>query len=401
VVAFAIADYLCFAPPVVENIVWNAYFPIPFFIAAIALAWVVAGGSFGWWPVLVFVASVIAQSQLIYALPAVALVLTAPLVGILLKGRPTRVRWIVVGLAVGIGCWLAPLLQTFGSSSNVSALVRSGQGLPRMGFRWGFQVLGTVGSPSPLWLHDLPNNFFGVLSTIAINSPVNGIIVLGGLAVIATAAWRHGQRNLCALSLVTIVCSVALGIGFGLVPTKNSLNFAYMITALWATSVLVWSVVLWALVLLVAATARRVAGSEANQPRDGWHPVWSAAVLAVPVAVLVSGAVALRSYQPGLVNVGTSASDSRSLPRIATEIERVAPRGRVAIRVNEVGGDGLMSIWLTEGAAWSLEAAGWHPGVYGIARAYTGLVPQPGSPVYDVTVNPKERSAFVRIKRSR
>jgi len=60
-----------------------------------------------------------------------------------------------------------------------------------------------------------------------------------------------------------------------------------------------------------------------------------------------------------------------------------------------------MSIWLTEGAAWSLEAAGWHPGVYGIARAYTGLVPQSGSAVYDVTVNPKERFAFVRIKRSR
>jgi hypothetical protein len=151
----------------------------------------------------------------------------------------------------------------------------------------------------------------------------------------------------------------------------------------------------------VATAARRVAGPEANQHLNGWRPAWSAAVLAVPVAVLVSGAVALRSYEPGLVNVGTSASDSRSLPRIATEIERVAPRGRVAIRVTESGGDGLMSIWLTEGAAWSLEAAGWHPGVYDTARAYTGLVPQPGSAVYEVTVNPKDRSAFVRIKRSR
>jgi hypothetical protein len=400
VVAFAVADYLCFAPPVVENIVWNAYFPIPFFVAAIALAWVVAGGSLVWWPVLVFVGSVTAQSQLIYALPAVALVLTAPLLSILLNGRPLKVRWLVVGLAVAVGCWLAPLLQSFGSDSNLSLLARSGQGLPRMGFSWGLRVVGTVGSPSPLWLHDLPGNFFGVLGTIAVNSPAIGVIVLGALAVIAALAWRRGRVMLCALSLVTLVCSVAAGIGFGLVPSKNSLNLAYMITVLWAMSMLVWSVALWALALLVAATARRVAGSNVLRPLVGSRPVWAPAVLAVPVAVLVLGAAALRSYQPGLVNVGTSASDSRSLPRIATQIERAAPRGRVVVRVNEAGGDGLMSFWLTEGAAWSLEAAGWHPGVDGMARAYTGLVPQPGSAVYEVTVNPTEDSALVRIKRS-
>jgi hypothetical protein len=400
VVAFAVADYLCFAPPVVENIVWNAYFPIPFFIAAIALAWVVASGSFGWWPVLVFAGSVAAQSQLIFALPAVGMVLAAPLVALLLQCRPATVRWLVVGLVVAVGCWLAPLLQTFGSHSNLSALAKSGQGLPRMGLGWGLRVVGTVGSPSPLWLRDLPGEYFGVLGTIAANSPALGVVVLAVLAGIATVAWRRGQSRLCALSLVALVCTVAMAVGFGLVPSRNSLNLAYMITALWALSVLVWSVVLWALVLLVAAMVRRVTAPNRLEPLVGRHAVWAPVVLAVPVATLVVGAVALRSYQPGLVNVGTSASDSRSLPRIATQIERVTPRGRVAVRVNEPGADGLLSFWLTEGAAWSLEAAGWHPGVYGLAAAYTGLVPEPGSAVYDVTVVPKGQSAVVRITHS-
>jgi hypothetical protein len=255
-----------------------------------------------------------------------------------------------------------------------------------------------VGSPSPLWLHHLPSDYFGVLGTIAVNSPAAGVVVLGVLAGIATVAWRRGRLRLCALALVTLLCSAAMALGFGLVPTKNSLNLVYMITALWAISVLVWSVVLWALSLLVAAMARRVARSGSSPPLIGSRAVRVFASLVVPVTVLVFGAVALRSYQPGLSNVGTSVSDSRSLPRIAAQIERATPRGRVGVRVNESGADGLVSFWLTEGAAWSLEAAGWHPGLYGMAAAYTGLVPEPGSAVYEVTVYPRGQSPIVRIK---
>jgi hypothetical protein len=330
----------------------------------------------------------------------VALLLGAPLVAVLLTGRPARVRWLVVGLVVAVGCWLAPLLQALGSHSNVTALASSGRGLPRLGLGWGLRVVGTVGSPSPLWLHHLPNDYFGVLGTIAVNSPAVGVVVLGVLAGIATVAWRRGRLTLCALALVTLLCAVAMAVGFGLVPTRNSLNLAYMITALWALSVLVWSVVLWTLALLVAAVARRVAEPGGPRPSTGRRVAWVSAILVVPVAVLVFGAVALRSYQPGLVNVGTSASDSRSLPRIAAQIERLTPRGRVAVRVNEPGADGLLAFWLTEGAAWSLEAAGWHPGVYGMAAAYTGLVPEPGSAVYEITVYPTGQSPIVRIRQA-
>jgi len=85
-----------------ENISWNAYFPIPFFVATLALGWVVASGRFGWWPVLVFTASVAAQTHLLFAIPCTLLALAAPLIGLLVGGRPARFRWLGTGLGVAI-----------------------------------------------------------------------------------------------------------------------------------------------------------------------------------------------------------------------------------------------------------------------------------------------------------
>jgi hypothetical protein len=404
VVAFAIADYLLFAPAVIENIMWNAYFPIPFFIAAIALAWIVAGGSFGWWPVLVFAGSVAAQSQLIFTLPAAALVVTAPLIAMLLTGRPARLRWLVTGLAVGAACWLAPLIQGIGANSNLSALATSGRGLPRMGLRWGLQTLGTIGSPSPLWLHHLPLfpdrllTYFSVLGSINANSPVLGIGVLVVIAVIAVVAHRAGRTMLAAVSIVALVCSTTTGLAFGLVPAQNSLSFAYMIDILWAVSILVWSAVVWALGLLAVGALRRLGRSLAVPEQVGRRTTWGWTALVAPAVVLALGIAALRSYQPGLRNVGTRASDVEAVPSVVSQVERVVPDGRVDVRVDETGRPWLESFWLSEAVAWSLEADGRHPGLDGLARAYTGLVPQPGSAVYRATVDPSSSSVVVRIE---
>ena len=68
-VAFVVVDLLWLTPWVFGNLPWNAYFPIPFLIASIAIAWRVSIGTFGWWPVLVFTASVAAQTHLFFLLP--------------------------------------------------------------------------------------------------------------------------------------------------------------------------------------------------------------------------------------------------------------------------------------------------------------------------------------------
>ena len=66
VIPFLAAD-LMWLTPVMANLQWNAYFGLVFFMATMALAWVVAGGRLKWWPVLVFTASVAVQSHLIFA----------------------------------------------------------------------------------------------------------------------------------------------------------------------------------------------------------------------------------------------------------------------------------------------------------------------------------------------
>ena len=83
VLAFTTLDLLWLTPKLFENLPWNTFFPIPFFMAGVVLAWVVALGQVGWWPVLVFVASVAAQSHLTFVLPSVVLTLLALAFGLL------------------------------------------------------------------------------------------------------------------------------------------------------------------------------------------------------------------------------------------------------------------------------------------------------------------------------
>ena len=80
--------YLGFLPTVMEDLLWNAYFPIPFLISAIVVAWVVGSHSLGWWPVLVFVGSVAAQTHLIYTITSVLLVLVGTLHRVRAAGAP-------------------------------------------------------------------------------------------------------------------------------------------------------------------------------------------------------------------------------------------------------------------------------------------------------------------------
>ena len=81
-------------PQVFETLVWNAYFPIPFLVATIVVAWVVCMGGYGWWPVLVATGSIAAQTHLFFVLPCVPLVIVAPIAALWVAGRPHRIGWL-------------------------------------------------------------------------------------------------------------------------------------------------------------------------------------------------------------------------------------------------------------------------------------------------------------------
>jgi hypothetical protein len=386
VVAFAIVDYLWFVPPVVENLAWNAFFPVPFLIAATAVAWVVATGKLGWWPVLVFLGSVAAQGQLIYTLPALALIVSAPVVALVVAGRPKRLRWLATGSVVALACWLAPFGQQLGSRGNLSVLAGSGQGLPRTGFTFGLRAVGAIGSPSALWLHRLPGSYVTVLESIVVNPAALGVVVLGGLGLVASAAWWSGQRPLCALSLVALASSVGLMIGFAEVPLENSLSLDYMICVLWAASVLVWAVAVWAVLSFIAAVAgaRRSAGARTDPRRrrhERWETAAGLAAVSVPAAALVVGAIALHSFVPTEGTVGGSSGDFRSVVQLTSRIERSVPPGAIVLSVSAQGPDLLEKVTVEEGVAWRLESDGWRPGLD--SDPYTGLRPLRGAPTFE------------------
>ena len=94
-VALAVVDLAWTAPSVFGDQIWNPDFGLPFLLASIVLAFAVALGSFGWWPALVFTASVAAQTELFYAMVAAGLVIVCPFLGGWHSGRPRRFRWLM------------------------------------------------------------------------------------------------------------------------------------------------------------------------------------------------------------------------------------------------------------------------------------------------------------------
>lgn len=77
-VALAVVDLAWTVPSVFAHQIWNPDFGLIFLFASIVLAYAVALGSFGWWPVLVFTASVAAQAELFYAAVAAGLMIVSP-----------------------------------------------------------------------------------------------------------------------------------------------------------------------------------------------------------------------------------------------------------------------------------------------------------------------------------
>jgi hypothetical protein len=139
------------------DLVWNPHFGLVFMVATAATAWTVATGRYGWWPLVVGCASVAAQCHLLYAVTAVALVVLAPIIGLVGGHRPLRWRWAVVGLVVGALCWAVPLGQEIvGHPGNLTLVLGSGKGHARVGVSFGLHALATAVAPRPVWLSSFP-----------------------------------------------------------------------------------------------------------------------------------------------------------------------------------------------------------------------------------------------------
>ena len=119
-------------PELVLDVVWNVWFALLFLVCAFCSALATASGRLRWWPVAVVSASVVVQCQAAYAPPAVALCLVAPLLGLAVRrrrGERLGGGWWIVGLAVGVAAWAAPVVQeATAGPGNLTLLARAAGG---------------------------------------------------------------------------------------------------------------------------------------------------------------------------------------------------------------------------------------------------------------------------------
>ena len=369
-VALGVLDLVWLTPAVFENLPWNAYFPLPFLTAALVLAWVVMMGKTGWWPVLVVAASVSAESHLLFVIPALALVVVAGAFG-LVTARPRRYGWLVVGLVLGLVCWLAPLIQELGARPNLTALVRSGRGQSTLGIGFGLRMVGLAGGPRPIWLTHIPTGFYRLAVFEFGHDPWYGGLILGLLAVVTVVGCITGRRALGAFGAVAATSCAALAVSFGVLPAKNFINVQYLIDCLWVVGIVVWAVVGWAAIELVRVVLRRAAGVTWPHATPALGRL---AGMATVAALIVVGVLGVRpaATKPG--EIAWNSTDLALVERAATAVEHLERSGPVAIEVGPpVKSDYYLVTGWTAGVVFRLEADGWRPGVGGPAGYYTGL----------------------------
>jgi hypothetical protein len=286
-IAFGVVDLAWLAPGVFENLMWNPYLGLPFVIATICLAWVVSLGRFGWWPVLVFTASAATQTEVLFATLTVALAVLSPLVAIARSGWPSRLRWLVAGLVVGILCWVPTIVQQFtGSFGNVSAFVDAEGSEKAAGLSSGLRTVTLAGWLKPIWLRHF--SFPWTFYELDHQSTVIGWLVLLALVVVIALAWRTGRTGLASLASIGLTCALSLVVTFGSIPQKHQANLAYLLYMVWIVGLLLWLVFAWTVAEIVRALVRR--SSELDHT---WKAYSTTAVgLVLAGAILVTAIIA-------------------------------------------------------------------------------------------------------------
>ena len=250
-IALCVLDVAWLLPGVVENLMWNPYMGLPFIIASLALAWTVSLGSFRWWPVLVFTASVAAQTEVLFATIAVALVVLSPVVGIIHSGRPARPgRVALAGVALGVVCWIAPVIQQFtGQVGNITAFLQARGSEPSSGIGFGLKSVAFMVGPQPVWLRH--GDYIATVLKLGGESRLVGLSVLLILIAIAVWSWFTGRKDLASLAAVSLIGALSAVITFAIVPVAHLINLQYLIFELWIVGLAVWITVVWAVVALV------------------------------------------------------------------------------------------------------------------------------------------------------
>jgi hypothetical protein len=270
-----ILGIIAWSPGIAMVPVWNPWFGMMFFIAALAAGLAVLSGRQKWWPVLVITASVAAQAHLMYAIAAACLVLVGFIAVMVDSLKSGKYRWAIIGIVAGLACWAAPLIQQFtartGNMTQLIGALRSG-GTAQAGFGFGLKALSAATQPPAYWWKPslLPLN----LSTIDHRSAWFGIVQLSVTALVLTVAvFVLRSRRSAALAVLSLLTAAAALTTYAGIPAWNLwrpvTDLDYLVAPMFPMGVLAWLAAGYVLVLAIWQATRRLRARDATQPVSG------------------------------------------------------------------------------------------------------------------------------------
>jgi hypothetical protein len=333
-----VLDLLWRTPQVFENLAWNASFPILFLVASVAFGWLVAG------------------------------------------------------TVVGLGCWLAPVIQQLADPvGNVSAVLHANTGQSTLGVSFALRDLAIAGALHPIWLTHVPAGFYSLAGLETAYPAAYGVAVLATLAAISVVGLAR-RRPLGALAAVTLAVSVGLVVSLTVFPSKNILSLGYLVDAFWVVGAALWLVAGWTVVELARAAVRRRGQLPALARVGRVAAPWT--VLAVLAAFVAVGALDIGAAGASRTTSGWTSSD------VALVDRATGPRARRrARRDRDHRGrpDFFGRTWTEEGIVYRLEVQGWQPGTSGRVLHDTGLRAPRDSPTYVVAIRGTSLVGITRL----
>ena len=381
---------------VIVDLVWNPWFGVIWLYTTMASSWAVATGRLRWWPVALVSASIVAQCHEVFAPPAIAVCLTAPVLGVIVRrsrGERVGLGWLGAGAAAGVVSWIAPLVQQLTHHpGNFTVLWRVAH---QRGAKIGVtQALGALGGASrlvPKWLHAPP--LHGAFASVVYVAntfvgaqwwAVTTLVLLAVITVCALVTRRHLLAGSAALSLVAALGTVG---AIASVPSAQVLTFGYVDVMLIPVGTAVWLTLAWALVEVVRPVLQRALSQGLPSVRKRAQAV--ADHLAMLAGVTMVTVLFGWSISSGLTLVGTNAPTIGGWAAVrATDIgvsavARVAHRTPFRLELAEPSNNYRFAV--VTGMAYLLKTEGFQPLFIGLAATTFGQG-RPNMPVVLVHV---------------
>jgi hypothetical protein len=403
-----ILGLVAWSPGIAMVPLWNPWFGMMFFIAALAAGWAVLSGRQKWWPALAITGSVAAQAHLMYAIAAVGLLLLGFIAVMVDSFRSRRYHCAIVGIIAALACWTAPLIQQFtartGNMTKLIGALRS-PGTAQTGIGFGLKALSAATQPPAYWWK--PTLTALKLSMIVSRASWFGIVQLAvtalALTVVISALRSRRAAALAALSLLTAAAAWKTYSG---IPAWNLwgpvTDLNYLMAPLFLIGSLAWLAAGYVLVLAIWQAAHWQ-GTRVTTPRPvsrlardnrkliaSWVPriaglaaVAVVAVLAVRAAGHIGGAY---PYQNAARNAVRSSS---------VKIEREVSARRLALVVVAPGH--IYQRQVTLGLIYALRSAGHAPEANRWVSQLAPIYQYHGGPVVYVMVYANRNGMQTRV----